>query len=229
MWRLLKRRAARCGAERSFDCWRSHRSPQPRPPGVVSVLLTRSPSRQAHLRQVRQDIPALKVVSSYAPAKTPGMPGPYPGRVVSVKSDKSVDVATGQANDTVVREMMASGMRALTGAGTTPDAWRRFFVPADVVGIKVNCGGFPHCVSAYEIVAEIVRQLIGIGVPVSQIYLYERFQSQLDEVQLRAASAVAGWRSSRPSAPTATSTTAATIRRPTSKPTSSAKKTRAPA
>ena len=45
--------------------------------------------------QVRQDIPALKVVSSYAPAKTPGMPGPYPGRVVSVKSDKSVDVVNG--------------------------------------------------------------------------------------------------------------------------------------
>ena len=131
--------------------------------------------------QVRLDIPALKVVSSYAPAKTPGMPGPYPGRVVSVKSDKSVDIATGQANDTVVREMMASGMRALTGASTTPDAWRRFFVPADVVGIKVNCGGYPHCISAYEIVAETVRQLTGIGVPVSQIYLYERFQNQLDE------------------------------------------------
>ncbi len=42
--------------------------------------------------QARPDIPALKVVSSYAAAKTPGMPGPYPGRVVSVKSDKSVDI-----------------------------------------------------------------------------------------------------------------------------------------
>ena len=110
------------------------------------------------------------------------MPGPYPGRVVSVTSDKSVDTATGQANDEVVREMMARGMRTLTGAGTTPDAWRRFFEPSDVVGIKVNCGGYPHCVSAYEIVAEVVRQLTGIGVPVSQIYVYERFQNQLDEV-----------------------------------------------
>ena len=36
--------------------------------------------------------------------------------------------------------------------------------------------------SVYEIVAEVVRQLTGIGVPVSQIYLYERFQNQLDEV-----------------------------------------------
>ena len=36
--------------------------------------------------------------------------------------------------------------------------------------------------SAYEIVAEVVRQLTGIGVPVSQIYVYERFQNQIDEV-----------------------------------------------
>lgn len=128
------------------------------------------------------DVPPVRVQSSYAPAATPGMPGPYPGRVVSVKSAKVVDVATGAANDTIVREMMARGMRTLTGTATTGDAWRRFFAPADVVGIKVNCGGFPHCVSAYEIVAETVRQLMAIGVPVSQIYVYERFQNQMDEV-----------------------------------------------
>ena len=110
------------------------------------------------------------------------MPGPYPGRVVSVTSDKCVDIPTNQANDEVVREMMARGMRTLTGAGTTADAWRRFFEPSDVVGIKVNCGGHPFCVSAYEIVAETVRQLMAIGVPLPQIYVYERFQNQLDEV-----------------------------------------------
>jgi hypothetical protein len=131
--------------------------------------------------QVRSGLPALRMVSRYAPAASPGMPGPYPGRVVSVTSASSVDTATGAANDEVVREMMARGMRTLTGAGSTPDAWRRFFEPADRVGIKVNCGGYPHCISAYEIVAEVVRQLTGIGVPLSQIYLYERFQNQLDE------------------------------------------------
>jgi hypothetical protein len=127
-------------------------------------------------------IPALRVESNYAPAKIPGMPGPYPGRVVSVKSATCVDTSTGQADDAVVREMIARGMRALTGASTTAEAWRRFFEPSDVVGIKVNCGGYPHCVSAYEIVADVVRQLTGIGVPVSQIYVYERFQNQMDEV-----------------------------------------------
>jgi hypothetical protein len=37
-------------------------------------------------------------------------------------------------------------------------------------------------VSAYEIVAEVVQQLRGIDIPITQIYVYERFQSQLDEV-----------------------------------------------
>jgi hypothetical protein len=132
--------------------------------------------------QARSGLPSLRVVSRYAATASAGMPGPYPGRVVAVASVKSVDTATGVANAEAVREMMARGMRTLTGAATTPDAWRRFFEPADHVGIKVNCGGYPHCVSAYEIVAEVVRQLTGIGVPLSQIYLYERFQNQLDEV-----------------------------------------------
>jgi hypothetical protein len=132
--------------------------------------------------QIRTGLPPLKVVSRYTPAAVPGMPGPYPGRVVRVRSDKSVDTATGAANNDVVREMMAQGMRTLTGAATTADAWRRFFTPADVVGIKVNCGGFPYVVSAYEIVAETIKQLTAIGVPLSQIFLYERFQNQLDEV-----------------------------------------------
>ena len=132
--------------------------------------------------QIATGLPPLKVVSRYAPAAVPGMPGPYPGRVVRVKSEKSVDTTTGAANGDVVREMMAQGMRALTGAATTADAWRRFFSPADVVGIKVNCGGYPHVVSAYEIVAETVKQLSALGVPLAQIYVYERFQNQLDEV-----------------------------------------------
>ena len=127
-------------------------------------------------------LPKLNVVTKYTAAAMPGMPGPYPGRVIAVKSDRSVDVETSAANDEVVREMMARGMCALTGRKTVGEAWKQFFVPADVVGIKVNCGGHPWCVSAYEIVAEIVRQLGAAGVPPTQVYVYERFQNQLDEV-----------------------------------------------
>src|SRR5262249_11346386 len=133
----------------------------------------------ARTLQLPSPRPALRVVSRYPPASSPGMPGPYPGRAVSVASDNCVDTSTGQANDVAVREMMARGMRALTGTSTTSDAWRRFFEPSDNVGIKVNCGGHPFVVSAYEIVAEVVRQLTAIGVPASPIHVYERFQNQL--------------------------------------------------
>ena len=47
------------------------------------------------------------------------MPGPYPGRVVAVKSEKSVDTASNAADDGVVREMMARGLCALTGITLT--------------------------------------------------------------------------------------------------------------
>jgi hypothetical protein len=130
-----------------------------------------------------ETLPKLHAVSKYAPAAVPGMPGPYPGTVVSVSSATCVDEATNTANADVVREMMARGMCSLTGTSTPQEAWRKFFVPADIVGIKVNCGGHPNCVSAYEVVAETIRQLTAsAGLPATQIYIYERFQNQLDEV-----------------------------------------------
>src|SRR5207249_9792818 len=44
------------------------------------------------------------------------------------------------------------------------------------------CGGYPWVVPAPEIVGEVIRNLMAVGVKPAQIYLYERFQSQLDEV-----------------------------------------------
>lgn len=126
--------------------------------------------------------PTLSVVTRYAAAARPGMPGPYPGRVVSVHSERCVDTDTSAANDEVVREMLARGMRQLTGAATPLDAWRQFFEPRDVVGIKVNCGGHPWVVSDHGLVAETIRRLMAVGVPAENIYIYERFQNQMDNV-----------------------------------------------
>jgi hypothetical protein len=129
-----------------------------------------------------RDVPRVRVVSPYRPAVSPGMPGRYPGRVVAVGADQVLDPVTRVSDGGVVREMMARGMCALTGTDAPGEAWRHFFGPADVVGIKVNCGGHPHVVSDHAIVAETVRQLMNAGVPAAQIYVYERFQQQLDAV-----------------------------------------------
>ena len=130
----------------------------------------------------KPQIPPYRVVTGYEPAAVPGMPGPHPGQVIAVHSDRCVDPVSNAANAEVVREMMARGLCALTGESDVPAAWRRFFEPQDVVGIKVNCGGHPWVVSSYEIVAECVRQLMAVGIEPTRIVVYERFQDQLDEV-----------------------------------------------
>ncbi len=128
-------------------------------------------------------VPAYRIVTPYGASPVPGMPGPWPGRVVSVRSGRCLDEAGAVVNSDVVREMMDRGMRELTGEATALDAWRRFFEPRDVVGIKVNAGGRPWVVSSPAIVAETCRQLMAVGVPPTQIVLFERFQNQLDEVK----------------------------------------------
>lgn len=126
--------------------------------------------------------PQYKIVSAFPPAPQPGMPGLYPGAVVEVHSEKSIDADSEKVDASVVAEMMARGMRALTGERDTRSAWRRFFEPADVVGIKVNCSGAPNIMSSPEVVAEIARNLIAAGVKPSQIYVYERFLDQMESV-----------------------------------------------
>ena len=127
-------------------------------------------------------VPSYRIVGRYAPAAVPGMPGPWPGRVVSVRSARCLDEAGAVVDADVVREMMDRGMRALTGEATTLGAWRRFFEPQDVVGIKVNAGGAPHVVSNPAIVAETCRQLMAVGIAASSLVVFERFQNQIDGI-----------------------------------------------
>ena len=128
------------------------------------------------------DIPKYRIASKYKPAAIPGMPGPYPGRVVNVKSPRCLNEDGTKFNDEVIREIMERGMRALTGEAKTIDAWRQFIKPDDVVGIKVNAGGRPWVVSSPPIVAETVRNLMAIDVKPQNIYVYERFQNQMDQI-----------------------------------------------
>jgi uncharacterized protein (DUF362 family) len=126
--------------------------------------------------------PVYRVVSAYKPAAQPGMPGPYPGQVIRVHSENSIDSATAKVNGPLVRQMIASGMQALTGDARPLDAWARFISPKDVVGIKVNCSGAPNICSSPDVVAAIAENLVAVGVPARQIYVYERFENQLQSV-----------------------------------------------
>jgi len=126
--------------------------------------------------------PRYRVASRYAPAAKPGMPGPYPGRVISVHARQSIDEQSEAIDAAKVREMIDAGMKSLTGEARPVDAWRRLFSPEDVVGIKVNCSGVPGLVSTPEVVGEITRNLTEAGVKAQNICVYERFMVQLRRV-----------------------------------------------
>lgn len=130
------------------------------------------------------DTPKYKVVSPGADTNygRNGMPGRYPGRVVSVHSPACIDDVSAEVNQPAVSGMISSGMSALTGLKDSRDAWASFFMPKDVVGIKVNCSGAPQVCSRPEVVGDIVRNLIAVGLPAKNIWIYERFIDQLESV-----------------------------------------------
>ena len=128
------------------------------------------------------DEPVYRRVTRFQPVGAQGMPGPYPGQVVRVHSEGAIDAASDKVHRDLVKQMLASGIKALTGDARTEDAWARFISPSDVVGIKVNCSGAPRICSSPEVVAGIAENLVAIGVPAKQIYVYERFDNQLQSV-----------------------------------------------
>jgi uncharacterized protein (DUF362 family) len=105
-----------------------------------------------------------------------GIPGPYPGRVVSVQHPRSIISGKFQAEP--IRDMMRKGMAELTGAGDWVAGWRAFFEPGDVVGIKVNPVGQPHVISCAEVIHEIVAGLKSAGVKNKDIVVYDRYRRQ---------------------------------------------------
>jgi uncharacterized protein (DUF362 family) len=140
------------------------------------------PLTGAVLAVPREQLPDYRIVSAHQRSPGGGMPGAYPGRVVTTHSARSINEASGTPDPAVVREMISRGITGLTGLAKPEDAWRRFFDSRDVVGIKVNCSGAPRVCSNPVVVADIVRNLVDVGVKPSNIFIYERFQDQLDSV-----------------------------------------------
>jgi len=146
--------------------------------------------RRDFLRRVFFGSTACPLLSSQSLKSTPldgtvaplhagmGMPGPFPGRVVEVKSPSAI--VLNHVNSSVVQEMIALGMTKLTGASTVLKAWQTLFNSQDIVGIKINASGVPGCVSSPEIVNKIIRWLNEVGIPPQNIFLYERFPDQID-------------------------------------------------
>jgi uncharacterized protein (DUF362 family) len=104
------------------------------------------------------------------------MPGLYRGKVVAIENPASI--VSGQYQAEPVRAMMRRGMSELTG-GTWVEAWKQFFEPGDVVGIKVNpVGQSSGVISAPEVMREILAGLNAAGIKNKDIVVYDRYRKQ---------------------------------------------------
>jgi len=130
-------------------------------------------------QRLPRPVPNYRVVTRFKPWRQPGIPGPYPGRVVTVHSPRCIDEATEQVDVPTVQTMIARGMTTLTGDADARDSWARFFNADDFVGIKINASGAPGAMSMPDVVAEIVRNLMTVGVRPTNIVIHERGAGQI--------------------------------------------------
>ncbi|HUS07563.1 MAG TPA: DUF362 domain-containing protein [Bryobacteraceae bacterium] len=104
------------------------------------------------------------------------MPGPFRGRVVAVEHPGSI--IEGKYQEAPVQQMIERGMKDLTGAPDLTAAWKVFFEPGDVVGIKLNPVGAPHVMSSGEVVRAIIGGLRSVGLKNQDIVVYDRYRAQ---------------------------------------------------
>jgi hypothetical protein len=150
------------------------------------------------LRLGAEPMPSFTGKTVEVPKPALAMPGPFPGRVIEVRRPGTVrptdTTPDGRLRDYTidgdgVHSMMARGMCELTGADHPVEAWRRFFEPGDVVGVKVNpVGRKPNrdegwrqpcgSISSPEVLLEIVAGLKSAGVRAQDIIVYERYADE---------------------------------------------------
>jgi uncharacterized protein (DUF362 family) len=118
----------------------------------------------------------LGQVHSKAATSKPGMPGPFPGRVIAVEHPGSI--VGGKYQPQAIRAMLEKGMTSLTGAPDWTAAWRSFFEKGDVVGIKVCPVGGRNLSSDATVLNNVIDGLKQAGVPVGDMIVYNRYRQE---------------------------------------------------
>jgi hypothetical protein len=134
------------------------------------------PRRQFIANSLTAAAAAVMQSQSRAATVKPGMPGPFPGRVVAVEHPGSIVANTYQAEP--VQQMMRKGMQELTGAPSWIDGWRMLFEKGDVVGIKVSPVGGRNLSSDALVLQEILAGLKEAGVPSGDIVVFNRYREE---------------------------------------------------
>jgi uncharacterized protein (DUF362 family) len=86
----------------------------------------------------------------------------------------------GRVQADAIRKSIRKGMAELTDTDGGARAWKKFFEPGDVVGIKLNPNS-PHVHSSPEVLQEIVSGVESAGVPRRNIVVYDRYAKSFAE------------------------------------------------
>ena len=108
--------------------------------------------------------------------KSLGIPGPYPGRVIEARNKAMI--REGKKSREAIKATVDRGMKELTGADDAVEAWRSFFEPGDVVGIKMNPVGNPGANTNSELMLEVIEGLKAAGVKTKDMIVYERYRDE---------------------------------------------------
>ena len=87
-------------------------------------------------------------------------------------------IKDGVKNREAVKLTLDRGLVALTGATDPTEAWRSFFEPGDVVGIKMNPVGNPLANSSSELMLEVIDGLKSAGVKPKDMIVFERYRDE---------------------------------------------------
>ena len=134
------------------------------------------PRRQFLSRSFAAAAAAVTQSRSKAATMKPGMPGPFPGRVVAVEHPGSILSNSYQPEP--VQQMMRRGMKELTGAPSWIDGWRMLFEKGDRVGIKVSPVGGKGFSSDALVLQEILAGLREAGIPSREVLVFNRYREE---------------------------------------------------
>jgi uncharacterized protein (DUF362 family) len=87
-------------------------------------------------------------------------------------------IVSGQYQAEPVRQMIERGLMDLTEAPGAAEAWRVFFEPGDVVGIKLNPVGRPYLISDPHVLHAVIGGLEQAGVKRNNIVVYDRYREE---------------------------------------------------
>jgi uncharacterized protein (DUF362 family) len=96
-------------------------------------------------------------------------------------------IKNGVKDRAAIKETVARGMKELTGADDAVEAWRTFFEPGDVVGIKMNPVGRPLANTSSELMLEVIEGLKSAGVKTGDMFVFERYKREFIEAGMHEA------------------------------------------